>query len=46
MVGAPLRLMRLSQQRRPAATVSGIYARGAAGVRLHVGDTARMVLAF
>ena len=39
-------LTRLSQQRRPGATVFGIYARGAAGARLHVGDAARMVLAF
>jgi uncharacterized protein YcbX len=39
-------LARLSQQRRPGATVFGIYARGAAGARLRVGDTARMVLAF
>ncbi len=39
-------LTRLSQQRRPGATVFGIYARGAAGARLRVGDTARMVLAF
>jgi uncharacterized protein YcbX len=39
-------LARLSQQRRPGATVFGIYARGPAGARLRVGDTARMVLAF
>jgi len=38
-------LTRLSQQRRPGATVFGIYARGAAGARLRVGDAARMVLA-
>ena len=37
---------RLSQQRRPGATVFGVYARGAAGARLRVGDMARMVLAF
>ena len=36
----------LSQRRRPGATVFGIYARGAAGARLRVGDTARMALAF
>jgi len=40
-------LARLSQQRRPGgATVFGVYARGAAGARLRVGDTARMTLAF
>ena len=39
-------LARLSQQRRPGATVFGLYARAAAGTRLRVGDTARMVLAF
>jgi len=39
-------LTRLSQQRRPGATVFGVYARGAAGTRLRVGDTARMALAF
>ncbi len=39
-------LARLSQQRRPGATVFGIYARGAAGARLRVGDAAKMVLAF
>ena len=39
-------LARLSQQRRPGATVFGVYARGVAGARLRVGDTARMVLAF
>ena len=39
-------LTRLSQQRRPGATVFGIYARGAAGARLRTGDTALMVLAF
>ena len=39
-------LTRLSQQRRPGATVFGLYARGAAGARLRVSDTARMVLAF
>ncbi|MCK9685103.1 MOSC domain-containing protein [Scleromatobacter humisilvae] len=39
-------LTRLSQQRRPGATVFGIYARGAAGARLRVGDTAKMELAF
>ena len=39
-------LARLSQGRRPGATVFGVYARGAAGARLHVGDTARMTLAF
>jgi len=36
----------LSQQRRPGGTVFGIYARGAAGTRLRVGDLARMVPAF
>lgn len=36
----------LSLQRRPGGTVFGIYARGAAGTRLRVGDTARMVPAF
>ena len=39
-------LARLSLQRRPGGTVFGVYARGAAGTRLRVGDTARMVLAF
>jgi uncharacterized protein YcbX len=39
-------LARLSQQRRPGATVFGVYARGPAGARLRVGDAARMVLAF
>ena len=39
-------LTALSQGRRPGATVFGIYARGTAGARLHVGDAARMVLAF
>lgn len=39
-------LARLSQQRRPGGTVFGVYARGAAGARLRVGDTARMALAF
>jgi uncharacterized protein YcbX len=33
----------LSLQRRPGGTVFGIYARGAAGTRLRVGDVARMV---
>ena len=36
----------LSQQRRPGGTAFGIYARGAAGSRLRVGDVARMVPAF
>jgi uncharacterized protein YcbX len=36
----------LSLQRRPGGTVFGIYARGAAGTRLRVGDVARMVPAF
>jgi len=39
-------LTQLSQQRRPGATVFGIYARGPAGATLRVGETARMVLAF
>jgi uncharacterized protein YcbX len=39
-------LTALSQRRRPGGTVFGVYARGAAGTRLRVGDTARMVLAF
>ena len=39
-------LTRLSQQRRPGVTVFGVYARGAAGARLRVGDTARLELAF
>ena len=39
-------LAQLSQRRRPGGTVFGVYARGAAGARLRVGDTARMVLAF
>jgi len=39
-------LAHLSQQRRPGATVFGIYARGPAGARLRVGDAARLVLAF
>ncbi len=39
-------LARLSQQRRPGATVFGVYARGPAGARLRVGDAAHMVLAF
>ena len=39
-------LAALSQRRRPGGTVFGVYARGAAGMRLRVGDTARMVLAF
>jgi uncharacterized protein YcbX len=39
-------LARLSQQRRPGATAFGVYARGAAGARLRVGDTARLELAF
>jgi len=36
----------LSLRRRPGGTVFGIYARGAAGARLRVGDVARMVPAF
>ena len=36
----------LSLQRRPGGTVFGIYARGAAGARLRVGDVARMMPAF
>ena len=36
----------LSQQRRPGGTVFGIYARGAPGMRLRVGDSARLVPAF
>lgn len=36
----------LSLKRRPGGTVFGIYARGAAGTRLRVGETARMVPAF
>jgi len=36
----------LSLQRRPGGTVFGIYARGAAGTRLRVGDVARMLPAF
>ena len=39
-------LTRLSQQRRPGATVFGVYARGPAGACLRLGDTARMTLAF
>ena len=39
-------LTRLSQQRRSGGTVFGVYARGAAGARLRVGDSARMALAF
>ena len=39
-------LTRLSQQRRSGATVFGVYARGAAGTRLRVGELARMALAF
>ena len=39
-------LATLSQRRRPGATVFGVYARGAAGARLRLGDTARMALAF
>jgi uncharacterized protein YcbX len=39
-------LTALSLRRRPGATVFGVYARGAAGARLRVGDTARMALAF
>ena len=39
-------LTRLSQQRRPGGTVFGVYARGAAGARLRLGDSARMALAF
>ena len=40
-------LSRLSRQRRAdATTVFGIYARGPAGTRLRVGDSARMTLAF
>lgn len=40
-------LARLSRQRRgDGATVFGVYARGPAGARLRVGDSARMVLAF
>lgn len=39
-------LAMLSRQRRDGPTVFGVYARGAAGGRLRVGDTARMVLAF
>jgi len=39
-------LAQLSLQRRPGATVFGIYARGPVGATLRVGDTARMVLAF
>jgi uncharacterized protein len=39
-------LARLSRQRRPGATVFGVYARGPAGARLRLGDTARMVPAF
>jgi hypothetical protein len=36
----------LSLQRRPGGTVFGVYARGAAGTRLRVGDVARMLPAF
>ena len=36
----------MSLQRRPGGTVFGIYARGATGTRLRVGDVARMVPAF
>jgi uncharacterized protein YcbX len=39
-------LARLSLQRRPGATVFGVYARGAAGARLRVGNTAWLELAF
>ena len=39
-------LAALSQRRRPGATVFGVYARGAAGARLRLGDTARLVPAF
>ena len=39
-------LTQLSQQRRPGPTIFGIYARGAAGSRLRVGDSARLALAF
>ena len=39
-------LARLSLQRRPGPTAFGIYARGAAGARLRVGDVARMIPAF
>ena len=39
-------LTRLSQQRRSGGTVFGVYARGAAGARLRVGDSARMAPAF
>jgi uncharacterized protein len=39
-------LTRLSQQRRPGGTVFGIYARGAVGARLRMGNVARMSLAF
>ena len=40
-------LARMSRQRRAdGATVFGIYARGPAGARLRVGDSARMALAF
>jgi len=36
----------LSRQRREGATAFGVYARGAAGARLRVGDAGRMVPAF
>ena len=40
-------LARMSRQRRAdGATVFGVYARGPAGARLRVGDTAQMTLAF
>ena len=39
-------LATLSLQRRPGPTAFGIYARGAPGARLRVGDAARMVPAF
>jgi uncharacterized protein YcbX len=40
-------LTRMSRQRRgDGGTVFGVYARGPAGARLRVGDSARMVLAF
>ena len=40
-------LAQLSRQRRAdATTVFGVYARGPAGARLRVGDSARMALAF
>jgi len=39
-------LAELSTKRRPGGTAFGIYARGAAGARLRVGDVARMMPAF